>query len=112
MRHIVKFVTLGCIVLLSPVQAQTSAGDEQPPDRRTIEPGVPVGSIDIRELKEGGQTITEYRRFGHLYMLKVEPKGGAPLYLINQYGDSQLNTRSEDTVAEDVNLPKWRIGRF
>jgi len=105
MRHSINLVALGCIALLSSAQAQ-------PPDRRAIEPVAADGSVDIRELKEGGQAITEYRRFGHLYMLKVEPRGGAPLYLINQYGDSELNTRTEDTVADEVNLPKWRIGRF
>ncbi len=70
------------------------------------------GTVDIRERVEGGQAITEYRRFGQLYMLKVKPKGSAPLYMIDQYGDGQLNTRPAESIEDDVNLPKWRIGGF
>lgn len=74
-------------------------------------PSAPMGE-EIRERVEGGQIITEYRRFGQLYMLKVKPKGGAPLYFVDQYGDGQLNTRPADSIENDVNLPKWRIGKF
>ncbi len=69
-------------------------------------------SVDIQERREGSQAITEYRRFGQLYMIKVKPKGAAPLYIIDQYGDGQLNTRPAESIEDDVNLPKWRIGGF
>ncbi len=114
MRYFTSLITIVLIAFCPVAQAQTVAGELAGPDEQTVErtPEEGVGAVDIREYQEGAQAITEYRRFGQLYMLKVKPKGTAPLYMMDQYGDGELNRRPADSIEDDVNLPKWRLGNF
>ncbi len=112
MPHLSK-LAIAILILMSP-----SANADQPTDRanstadQTRGADAAAGSIDVRKWREGDQRITEYRRFGHLYMLEVHPKGGAPLYLIDRHGAEGLDIRPAENIEDNVNLPKWRIGRF
>ncbi len=116
MRYLASLITLVFVAAGQFVQAQTATGDQATAEQPTTDPGaagVDAGTLDIREYEEGTQAITEYRRFGQLYMLKIKPKGAAPpLYMIDQYGDGELNRRPADSIEDDVNLPKWRLGSF
>ncbi len=114
MRYFANLITIVFFAVGQFAQAQTTPVEPPSTDQQTVERGAGEGSgtLDIREYEEGSQAITEYRRFGQLYMLKVQPKGAAPLYMIDQYGDGELNTRPADSIEDNVNLPKWRLGSF
>ncbi len=66
---------------------------------------------EVIERVEGDQTITEYRRRGQLYMVKMKPKRGPAQYWMDRDGDGQFEREGGD-IDEDVNLPKWRIGNW
>lgn len=115
MRYFASLITIVFFAVGHFAQAQTAVGNEATTDQQSVErdTGEDSGTVDIREYEEGAQAITEFRRFGQLYMLKVKPKGAAPpLYMIDQYGDGELNRRPADSIEDDVNLPKWRLGSF
>lgn len=118
MRYLASIIAVVFFTTGHVARAQTAAGEQpaapSPADQRAVEPAPDngLGTLDVREYEEGTQAITEYRRFGQLYMLKVKPKGAAPLYMIDQYGDGELNRRPADSIEDDVNLPKWRLGSF
>jgi hypothetical protein len=115
MRYFASLITIVFFAVGQFAQAQTAVSEPATTDQQTVERDAEAGSgsVDIREYEEGAQAITEYRRFGQLYMLKVKPKGAAPpLYMIDQYGDGELNKRPADSIEDDVNLPKWRLGSF
>lgn len=114
MRYITSLIAILFLIAGQFAHAQTAAGEQANADRQTIVRDAAKGpaTLDIREYEEGSQAITEYRRFGQLYMLEVKPKGAASLYMIDQYGDGELNRRPADSIEDDVNLPKWRLGSF
>ncbi len=114
MRYSVSLIAIVFATAGGLAHGQETAGDPASPEQRPAEREAQErpGTVDIREYEEGTQAITEYRRFGQLYMLKVKPKGLAPLYMIDQYGDGELNRRPAESIEDDVNLPKWRLGNF
>lgn len=66
---------------------------------------------EIIERKEGKELITEYRRFGQVYMIKIRPKNGPSQYMVDRDGDGRFETKTQD-INEEFNLPKWRIGTW
>ena len=66
---------------------------------------------EIIERQEGKQLITEYRRFGQVYMIKIRPKNGPSQYLVDRDGDGRFETKTEN-ISEEFTLPKWRIGTW
>lgn len=66
---------------------------------------------EITERREGNQVITEYRRFGQVYMIKIKPKVGASQYMVDRDGDGRFETKTEN-LSEEFDLPKWRIGTW
>lgn len=76
----------------------------------SVDSGAPTGE-EVSERVEGDQIITEYRRRGQLYMVKVKPKNGPAQYWVDRDGDGQFQRRDTD-INEDINLPKWRIGTW
>jgi hypothetical protein len=114
MHYLTSLITIVFFAVGQFAQAQTATGELPSTDQQAVERDAKEVSrdVDVREYEEGGQAITEYRRFGQLYMLKVKPKGAAPMYMIDQYGDGELNRRPADSIEDDVNLPKWRLGSF
>jgi len=66
---------------------------------------------EITERREGDEVITEYRRFGKVYMIKIKPKVGASQYIVDRDGDGRFETKTQD-INEEFNLPKWRLGTW
>ncbi len=66
---------------------------------------------EITERREGDQVITEYRRFGQVYMIRIKPQVGATQYMVDRDGDGRFETRTEN-ISEEFILPKWRIGTW
>lgn len=66
---------------------------------------------EITERKEGDQVVTEYRRFGQVYLIKIKPKVGASQYMVDRDGDGRFETKTEN-LSEEFDLPKWRIGTW
>ena len=55
---------------------------------------------------DDGETITEYRVGGNLYMVKITPAFGPSYYLIDRDGDGDMETRTND-IYEDIVVPQW-----
>lgn len=65
---------------------------------------------EIRIRTEGDTTVEEYRRDGHVYMIKVTPRLGPPYYLIDNTGNG-LFMRHDGPLP--MNAPaQWRIYQF
>jgi hypothetical protein len=64
--------------------------------------------VTIREDERG--TVQEYRANGHLYMVKITPRRGAPYYEIDSDGDGELDSRVND--IRNAAIPQWVLFRF
>ena len=89
--------------------AEQRQAAESDPDQAGREAAPPLE--EVIERVEGDQTITEYRRRGQLYMVKVKPKQGPAQYWLDEDGDGRFQER-ENGINEEINLPKWRIGNW
>ncbi len=58
----------------------------------------------------GNQTVEVYRRADRLRMMKIDPDD-APAYYLKDRNDGRLDD-SHDSMEEDVNLRKWRLGQW
>ena len=72
-----------------------------------------LGGVQTRELTVGNNTITEFSRGGHVFMLKVKPKHAPAQYIDESMPGGNL-TPSDPGISENTqtNLPKWRLGSF
>lgn len=124
--------SLGMIVALSGAvhAAQDEGADDapEPPDiaeqgtgdtdrqsreeRQTREDEQAPPSPRVHRRKEFGQTITEYERGGRVFLMTVKPRVGPTQYWDDPDGDGQFQRRNSDTIDENHNLPKWRLGEW
>lgn len=84
-----------CLLATPPLPAQEEAEYTEP-----LEEELPEVTI----VRRGDDTITEFRLRGKLYMVKVEPKGGASYYLIDREGKGQW---VRDESARKLAVPTW-----
>lgn len=117
------FISLIFAALLgSSVMAQQKLEPLEPPELPTDEDRAQADAAakekvdlpppdEIIEHREGKQLITEYRRFGQVYMIKIRPKNGPSQYVVDRDGDGRFETKTEN-LSEEFNLPKWRIGSW
>ncbi len=68
------------------------------------------GEPEVTITQKGEAKIEEYRSHGHLYMIKVTPRHGAPYYLIDMKGDGRFMRRG--SIDPGVRPPMWVIDRF
>ena len=66
---------------------------------------------EVTERVVGDQVITEYRRFGQVYLIRIKPKVGATQYMVDRDGDGRFEIKTEN-LSEEFDLPKWRIGTW
>ena len=59
----------------------------------------------------GNQSIEEYRISDRLRKMKIDPDDGPAYYLKDRSGDGRLDD-SHDSMEDDVNLRKWRLGQW
>ncbi|MDH3693652.1 MAG: DUF2782 domain-containing protein, partial [Gammaproteobacteria bacterium] len=59
----------------------------------------------------GNQSIEEFRISNRLRVMKIDPDDGPAYYLKDQTGDVRMDD-SHDSMEEDVNLRKWRLGKW
>ena len=72
-----------------------------------------LGRVQTRERVVGNNTITEFSRGGHVFMLKVKPKNAPPQYIDESLPGGNLTT-DDPGISENTqtNLPKWKLGSF
>ena len=70
----------------------------------------PIRADDVREYTEGGHQVTEYRRGGGVYMVRVTPAAGLTQYYVDHDGDGLL--QNDDGIGNDFNVAKWRLGNW
>lgn len=101
--------------------AQDEAADTAPAPPEIAEPGdesrqageqaaPPPVSVDRRQ--QFGQTITEYKRGGRLFLMTVKPRNGPTQYWDDLDGDGQFQRSNSNNIDETMNLPKWRLGNW
>ncbi|MCG6872083.1 MAG: DUF2782 domain-containing protein [Gammaproteobacteria bacterium] len=66
-------------------------------------------TITIRESEKG--QLEEYSVRGHIYMVKVTPRSGAPYYLIDRDGDGAMESRVSDLQAR-IQVPAWALSEW
>lgn len=89
---------------------EVTSGDQAgAPDSPTGDSGGgPPPEVNTRH--EFGQTITEYKRQGRVFMMTVKPRVGPTQYWNDPDGDGQFQLSTSDSIEENTNLPKWRLG--
>jgi len=103
--------TLACALVLSfAVSTGARAGQNsgQGDDAGAAKASPPAQETRVRH--EFGQTITEYVRNGEVFMMTVKPRGGPTQYWDDPDGDGQFQSRTSNSIDDNVNLPKWRLG--
>ena len=69
-------------------------------------------TVRTYEREKDGATINEYSSHGHVYMVKVQPKGDLPAYyLYDRNGDGVFETRLPGGYKR-ISPPTWVIKRF
>lgn len=106
--------TLTCALALSVavsagVQAADKTGQANDQDDQAVTKGAPPAQ-EKRVRHEFGQTITEYVRNGEVFMMTVKPRVGPTQYWSDPNGDGQFQNRTNNSIDDNVNLPKWRLG--
>ena len=75
--------------------------------KRLNEQAAPQVSIE----RLGNQSIEVFRISDRLRVMKIDPDDGPAYYLKDKTGDGRLDD-SHDSMEEDVNLRKWRLGKW
>lgn len=110
------------VALAGPARAaQDEAADAAPAPPEITGPGGESGqareqaapppvSVDSRQ--QFGQTITEYKRGGRVFLMTVKPRNGPTQYWDDLDGDGQFQHSNSNNIDETMNLPKWRLGNW
>ena len=85
------------------------APDGSPPPLPGEDEPVPEPKVTI--IRRKGETISEYRINGQLYLIKVKPAKGPAYYLIDTDGDGDLETRQDELDPVQL-VPAWVILRW
>lgn len=87
---------------------------EPPPAPNQIQDGeaIPLGEPQITIIQRGENLVREYRLNGHLFAIKITPKGGRPYYLIDADGDGDMETQFQDNNDARIIVPQWVITRW
>ncbi len=64
----------------------------------------------ITIIKQGEDTVEEYRLNGELYMIKVIPRVGLPYYLVKNRGYGADIHRGDP--GSNISVPMWKILEF
>lgn len=67
--------------------------------------------VEVRIVESPNATVTEYRKSGKLYMMKVTPKVGPAYYLIDNKGDGQFE-RHTNPANKNIVVPQWVLFEF
>lgn len=87
---------------------------EPPPAPNQIQDGeaIPLGEPQITIIQRGENLVREYRINGHLFAIKIIPKGGRPYFLIDVDGDGDMETQFLDNNDARIIVPQWVIARW
>jgi hypothetical protein len=83
---------------------------EEPPPPPPVVESDPSLEPQVTIRREGGNTISEYRIRGRLYMMKVTPAHGLPYVLIDHRGDGQFSR--QDSLDTGIRVPQWVLVEF
>lgn len=109
------------VALAGPARAaQDEAADAAPAPPEITEPGDESGQggdqapppVRVDSRQQFGQTITEYKRGGRVFLMTVKPRNGPTQYWDDLDGDGQFQRSNSNTIDETMNLPKWRLGNW
>ena len=105
MRRFLLLALFPVVALAAPASAPTAA--EIPP--------VPQASAndepEVRIVERKDAVVTEYRRHGKLYMMKVTPTIGESYYLIDKEGMGRFD-RADMPANGRISVPHWVLFEF
>lgn len=102
------------LILFLPIVAWSEAALEEPPavpESPELPPRIQSGEEmepDITIIRKGKDTIQEYRRGGHLYMIKVKPQIGPAYYLLDSNGDGRMDVKKND-LDKNTDINQWLL---
>ncbi|SFN81808.1 Protein of unknown function [Formivibrio citricus] len=105
MRRFLLLALFPVMVLAAPAPVPAPA---EPP--LVPQPGA-TDEPEVRIVESKDGTVTEYRRHGKLYMMKVTPKGGVPYYLIDNEGKGRFD-RADLPANGRIAVPHWVLFEF
>jgi len=108
----VRVLPIVAACILMPVKAMAEA-EEPAPVPEPPELPMPVQSgeemePDITIIRRGDDIIHEYRRGGHIYMVRIQPAIGPAYYLLDPHGDGQLDVKKTD-IDKHSNINVWTL---
>jgi hypothetical protein len=80
---------------------------EQPDLPPPVRSGQPLDP-DVTIIRQGEETIEEYRYNNQIYMVKITPVIGPAYYLVDKDGDGNLDVRHRDN-EKGMNINKWTL---
>lgn len=84
------------VVEAAPAEPESGSQDGDKPG------GDPIfGELTVRQTKNG-DVIQEYRKGGHVTMIRVVPKNGIPYQLMDINGDGRIDRRDADSNVAPV----------
>jgi hypothetical protein len=109
----IQWAALVAMLALAPLalaeeapKQQTEAVPEPPPLPEKMQSGE-VLEPDVTIIESDEQKIEQYSVNGHIYMVKITPKGGVPYYLVDTDGDGDLEYHRSD--LDNPNVQQWRL---
>jgi hypothetical protein len=78
-----------------------------PPEQSGIGPAAP----DVTIKQYDNRSEEEYRVGNNLYMIKVQPRVGAPYYLVDPNGTGSWE-QSRNSLGMDFRPPQWAVFRW
>lgn len=112
MRRIAVSIGIALLPLLAP--AAEPPGELQPVEPPPVPEPVRSGETlepEVTIIERGEEVVREYRIGGELYMIRVEPRRGAPYYLVDTDGDGSLETRQSELTG-GLLIPRWILHRW
>lgn len=103
--------------LLALPGAAAAQAPAAPPPPPLPESAPPSGAVDPHlepqvTIRRGpGRTVTEFRRQGQLYMVRIQRAGAPPYYLLDQDGDGSLES-ARWALPPGFLVPHWSLLRW
>jgi hypothetical protein len=106
----ISFIALACLSLGAYAAQPEAPARAEPPPPPPMSADDAADEPQVTIIKEGEQTVEEYRMNGKLYMIKITPKHGVPYYLVDDKGDGKF--ARQESMDSGLRVPRWVIKRF
>lgn len=112
MRFVLFALTLFPLIALGQPEAPPPPPPPEDVEEAERLPPEDPGALEptVRIIEQGESVIEEYSAGGTVYMVKIDPAGGPPYYLIDTDGDGRLETHRFNLA--DPEVQQWILFRW